>query len=99
MQWGEPSQPPITSGSRSYSNTAPIHVDHYYAAQTEFGRPLVNSALTLAVVTGQRVSDVSQNVLANLAWDEVRLRHPVFEGDTIYSQSEVLERQVIKVPT
>jgi acyl dehydratase len=74
-------------------NTAPIHVDHHYAAQTEFGRPLVNSALTLAVVTGQSVSDVSQNVLANLAWDEVRLRHPVFEGDTIYSQSEVLEKR------
>ena len=71
-------------------NTAPIHVDHNYAAQTEFGRPLVNSTLTLALVTGQSVSDVSQNVLANLGWDEVRLPAPVFEGDTIYSRSEVL---------
>jgi itaconyl-CoA hydratase len=51
----------------------------------------VNSTFTLALVTGQSVSDVSQNVMANLAWDEVRLPHPVFEGDTIYSQSEVLE--------
>jgi itaconyl-CoA hydratase len=72
-------------------NTAPIHFDHHYAAQTEFGRPLVNSCLTLALVTGQSVTDVSQNVMANLGWDEVRLPHPVFEGDTVCSRSEVLE--------
>ena len=72
-------------------NTAPIHFDHYYASQTEFGRPLVNSCLTLAVVTGQSVTDVSQNVMANLGWSEVRLPNPVFEGDAIYSASEVLE--------
>lgn len=72
-------------------NTAPIHVDHHYAAQTAFGRPLVDSTFTLALVTGQSVADVSQNVFANLGWDEVRLPHPVFEGDTIYAQSEVLE--------
>ena len=72
-------------------NTAPIHFDHQYAAQTEFGKPLVNSALTLALVTGQSVSDVSQNVMANLGWDEGRLPNPVFEGDTVYSRSEVLE--------
>ncbi len=72
-------------------NTAPIHFDAHYAAQTEFGQPLVDSTFTLALVTGQSVSDVSQNVFANLGWDEVRLPHPVFEGDTIYSQSEVLE--------
>ncbi len=74
-------------------NTAPIHFDHHYAAQTEFGRPLVDSTFTLALVTGQSVSDISQNVFANLGWDEVRLPHPVFEGDTIYSQSEVLEKR------
>jgi acyl dehydratase len=72
-------------------NTAPIHFDHHYAAQTEFGRPLVNSCLTLSLVTGQSVTDVSQNVMANLGWDEVSLPNPVFEGDTIYSRSEVLE--------
>src|SRR5258706_2588125 len=74
-------------------NTAPIHFDHHYAKQTEFGKPLVNSCLTLALVTGQSVPDVSQNVMANLGWDEVRLPHPVFEGDTIYSRSEVQEKQ------
>jgi itaconyl-CoA hydratase len=74
-------------------NSAPIHFDHHYAAQTEFGRPLVDSTFTLALVTGQSVTDISQNVLANLGWDEVRLPHPVFEGDTIYSQSEVLAKR------
>ena len=72
-------------------NTNPIHVDHYYSAQTEFGRPLVNSCFTLALVTGLSVSDVSQNAMANLGWHEVKLPHPVFEGDTIYARSEVLE--------
>ncbi|MFN8569885.1 MAG: MaoC family dehydratase [Kouleothrix sp.] len=71
-------------------NTAPVHFDHHYAAQTEFGRPLVDSTFTLALVTGQSVTDVSQNVMANLGWEAVRLPAPVFEGDTIYSYSEVL---------
>jgi itaconyl-CoA hydratase len=74
-------------------NTAPIHFDHHYAAQTEFGKPLVDSTFTLALVTGQSVIDISQNVFANLGWDEVRLPQPVFEGDTIYSQTEVLEKR------
>ena len=63
-------------------NTAPIHFDHHYASQTEFGKPLINSCLTLALVTGQSVTDITQNVMANLGWDEVRLPNPVFEGDT-----------------
>lgn|SRR5574338_1245218 len=71
-------------------NTNPIHFDHAYAARTEFGRPLVNSCFTLSLVTGQSVIDVSQNVMANLGWDAIRLPNPVFEGDTIYSRSEVL---------
>ncbi len=77
-------------------NTAPVHFDHHYSAQTEFGRPLVNSTLTLAIVVGQSVTDVSQNVLANLGWDEVRLPNPLFEGDTLYSASEVLEKRESK---
>src|SRR6266480_7581954 len=74
-------------------NTSPIHFDHHYAAQTEFGKPLVDSTFTLALVTGQSVTDLSQNVFANLGWDEVRLPNPVFEGDTVYSRSEVLEKR------
>src|SRR5437868_12838105 len=77
-------------------NTNPIHFDHAYAAKTEFKRPLVNSTFTLALVTGQSVTDLSQNVMANLGWDEVRLPNPVFEGDTIYSRSEVLEKRESK---
>ena len=74
-------------------NTNPIHFDHAYAAKTEFKRPLVDSTFTLALVTGQSVSDISQNAMANLGWDEVRLPNPVFEGDTIYSRSEVLDKR------
>ena len=77
-------------------NTNPIHFDANYAAKTEFAKPLVNSCLTLAIVTGQSVTDLSQNAAANLAWDEIRLPNPVFEGDTIYSKSEVLEKRESK---
>lgn len=76
-------------------NTNPIHFDAHYAAQTEFGKPLVNSTLTLAVVTGLSVADVSQYAV-NLGWDEVRMPAPVFEGDTIYAQTEVLSRRESK---
>ena len=71
-------------------NANPIHFDGEYAAQTEFGKRLVNSCLTLALVTGQSVIDLTMNAVANLGWDEVRLPHPVFEGDTIYARTEVL---------
>jgi len=77
-------------------NTAPIHFDAHYAAQTEFKRPLVDSTFTVALVTGQSVTDISQNVFANLGWDEIRLPNPVFEGDTLYSQSEVLDKRESK---
>lgn len=77
-------------------NTNPIHFDTFYASKTEYGRPLVNSAFTIALVTGQSVSDISQNVMANLGWDEVRLPNPVFEGDTIYSYSELLSKRESK---
>jgi itaconyl-CoA hydratase len=71
-------------------NTASTHFDHEYAKQTEFGKPLVNSTFTLALVAGQSVTDVSQNVFANLGWSSITLPAPVFEGDTISSWSEVL---------
>ena len=77
-------------------NTNPVHFDVAYASRTEFGKPLVNSCLTLAIVTGQSVTDLSQNAMANLGWDEVRMPHPVFEGDTIYASSEVLETRESK---
>ena len=73
------------------NNTHDIHFNADYASRTEFGRPLVVSTLTLAIVTGLSVSDVSQNAVANLAWNDITLPAPVFAGDTIYAESEVLE--------
>jgi itaconyl-CoA hydratase len=76
-------------------NANPIHFDAHYASQTEFGKPLVNSTFTLALVTGLSVADVSQYAV-NLGWDEVRMPAPVFEGDTIYAQTQVLSRRESK---
>jgi len=76
-------------------NTNPLHFDRTYAEKTEFGRPIVNSTLILALVTGLSVSDISINAV-NLGWDEVRLSHPVFEGDTIHARSEVLSKRESK---
>jgi acyl dehydratase len=70
-------------------NPNPIHINRHYSEQTEFGQPLVSSPFILALVTGLSVSDVSQNAV-NLGWEEVKLPAPVFEGDTIYAQSEIL---------
>lgn len=77
------------------ANPNPIHFDANYAAQTEFGKPLVNSTFTLALVTGLSVGDISRYAV-NLGWDEVRLPAPVFEGDTIYAQSTILSKRESK---
>ena len=77
-------------------NSNPIHFDHAYAAKTEFRKPLVDSTFTLALVTGQSTIDLSVNAMANLGWTDVRLPNPVFEGDTIYSRSEVLSKRESK---
>jgi itaconyl-CoA hydratase len=76
-------------------NLNPIHFDRHYAAQTEFAQPLVNSTFTLALVTGLSVADVSQYAV-NLGWEDVSLPAPVFEGDTIYAQTEVLSTRESK---
>ena len=77
-------------------NTNPIHFDTAYASRTEFKKPLVNSCFTLALVTGQSVTDLTMNGVANLGWDEVRLPNPLFEGDTVYAKSEVLDTRESK---
>ena len=74
-------------------NTHPLHFDNEYAKHSEFGKALVNSAFTLAVVTGMTVSDTSQKAIANLGWSDIKLSAPVFVGDTIYAESEVLEKR------
>jgi len=71
-------------------NQHPLHFDAEYAAKSEFGKPLVNSCLTLSVVAGMSVSDISQKTIANLGWDKVKMPAPVFNGDTLYAESEVL---------
>ena len=72
-------------------NLNPLHIDSAFMDRTEFRRPLMNSALTLAIVTGLSVHDTSGHAVANLGWDKVRLVAPVFAGDTLYAESEVLE--------
>ena len=75
-------------------NQHPLHFDAAYAAKTEFRRPVVNSCLTLAIVAGMSVADVSQQAIANLGWTDIRLVAPVFVGDTIYAESEVIAKRV-----
>jgi itaconyl-CoA hydratase len=76
-------------------NTNPIHFDAEYAAGTQWGRPLVDSTFTLALVTGLSVTDVSERGV-NLGWREVTLPVPVFAGDTIRAETEVLEKRESK---
>ena len=77
-------------------NTHPMHFDAEYAAQSEFGRCIVSSPLTVAIIVGQSVTDVSQKAIANLGWTNIRLTAPVFAGDTITSESEVTAKRESK---
>src|SRR5439155_10706884 len=70
-------------------NTNQIHFNREYGSRTEWGQCLINSALTLAIVAGMSVADVSENGFA-VGWNEIKLPHPLFAGDTVYSESEVL---------
>jgi itaconyl-CoA hydratase len=74
-------------------NQHPLHFDAAYAAKSEFGRPVVNSCLTLSIVVGMSVSDISQKAIGNLGWNDIRLVAPVFNGDTIYADSEVVAKR------
>ena len=77
-------------------NTHPIHFDAEYAKHTEFGRPLVVSTLTLSILVGMSVSDMSQKAIANLGWERITLPNPVFVGDTLYAESTVLDKRESK---
>jgi itaconyl-CoA hydratase len=74
-------------------NTHPAHFDYEFAKKTEFGKPLVCSPLTVALMVGMSVSDVSQKAVANLGWQDIRLTHPLFAGDTLYAESEVVDKR------
>ncbi|MBO0711808.1 MAG: MaoC family dehydratase [Acetobacteraceae bacterium] len=81
-------------------NQHPLHFDAVYAAHSEFGRPILNSCLTLSIVSGMSVADVSQKAIGNLGWTDIKLIAPVYAGDTIYAESEVLsKRESAKRPT
>ena len=74
-------------------NTNSIHFDAEYARKTRFGQILVNSTFTLALITGMTVADTSENALANLEWTDIKLPNPVFVGDTLWAESEILEKR------
>lgn len=74
-------------------NTNQMHFNSEYAAKSEFKRPLVVSTLTVAIAVGQSVTDLTQNAFANLGWDDIKMTHPVFAGDTLFSESVVLEKR------
>ena len=77
-------------------NTHPAHFHYEYAKKTEFGKPLVCSPFTVALLVGMSVSDISQKAVANLGWSEIKLPHPLFPGDTLYGESEVLAKRESK---
>ena len=77
-------------------NTNQIHFNTPYTERTQFGKPLVNSTFTLALVTGMTVPDTSENAAANLAWTDIKLPKPVFIGDTLWAESEILEKRESK---
>ncbi len=74
-------------------NTHPMHFDEEYAKHSEFGRCIVCSPLTVALMVGMSVTDVSQKAIANLGWTDIKLTHPLFAGDTLYAESEVLDKR------
>ena len=77
-------------------NTHPMHFDEEYAKHSEFGRCIVCSPFTVALMAGMSVTDVSQKAIANLGWTDIRLTHPLFPGDTLYAESEVLDKRESK---
>ncbi|MCD9198701.1 MaoC family dehydratase [Aeromicrobium wangtongii] len=74
-------------------NTNQMHFNTEYAKKSEFTKPLVVSTLTVAIAVGQSVTDLTQNAFANLGWDDIKMTHPVFAGDTLFSESVVLEKR------
>lgn len=75
-------------------NTHPLHFDREFGKQSEFGQCIVSSTLIVSVMVGMSVSDISQQGIANLGWDDIKLVAPAFPGDTIYAESEVMEKRM-----
>jgi acyl dehydratase len=77
-------------------NTHPMHFDAEYAKHSEFGKCIICSPLTVAIMVGMSVTDVSQKAIANMGWTDIRMTHPLFAGDTLVSESEVLGKRESK---
>ena len=77
-------------------NQHPLHIDDEYGKGTEFGKTLVVSPFTVALMVGMSVSDVSQKTVANLGWTDIKMTHPLYVGDTLYAESEVIEKRESK---
>ena len=75
-------------------NPSPLHIDAAYCARTRWERPLVSSLVTLSIVSGLSVRSTSGQAIANLGWQSIRLHHPVFVGDTLYAESEILAKRL-----
>lgn len=75
-------------------NTNPLHFDQRCAQRSRWKKVLVNSTFTLSLIVGMTVPDVSQNAMANLGWEAVTMPHPVFIGDTLYAQTQVLDKRL-----
>ena len=77
-------------------NTHPMHFDAEYAKHSEFGKCIICSPLTVAVMVGMSVQDVSQKAIANMGWTDIRMTYPLFAGDTLTSETEVLGKRLSK---
>jgi len=75
-------------------NTNPLHIDEVYASQTEFGKPLVSSLITSAIIGGLSLASTSARGVANLGWQNIRFLAPVFAGDTLYAETKVLQKRL-----
>ena len=81
-------------------NTQPLHVNEDFASKTEFGQRLVNGVFTFGLVVGLTVPELTEGtIVANLGYDKIVHPHPVFHGDTIYAESEIIEKREIEVQT
>lgn len=80
--------------TRLTMNTHPLHFNDEYGKETEFDECLVAAGLTLSIVSGMSVTDISYKTIAGLGWDDVRMEKPVFAGDTLYAESEVIDKRV-----
>lgn len=74
-------------------NTHPMHFDTQYAQASEFKRCIICSPFTVALMVGMSVTDVSQKAIANLGWTDIKMTHPLFAGDTLYAESEVMDKR------